>query len=176
MNPFLVLDESSFDPNLAPSSREGYYVRRAARAVVSDENGAIALLHVSRHSYYKLPGGGIDGDETPLQALDREMLEEIGCRVTVTGEIGTVVEQRYVNNMTQTSYCFRAKVVGEKGQPDFTEKELAGGFEIVWAENINKAIELLESSVNITDDAINIAFMRMRDSGIVRQAAAILNQ
>lgn len=170
MKPFLTLDESSFDPMLPRANREGYFFRKAARAVVSDDNGAIALLHVSRHGYYKLPGGGIDPGETPLQALERELLEEIGCHATITHDLGTVLEQRYSCDMTQVSHCFMAQVVGEKGQPDFTETELAGGFEIVWAENIDKAIELLESSATVTEDIINIAFMRMRDTAITRRA------
>jgi len=174
MQPFLTLDESSIDPALQTASREGYFLREASRAVVSDSNNAVALLHVARDGYYKLPGGGIDAGENPLQALERELLEEIGCRATVTHELGIVLEQRYYQDMTQTSHCFAAQVTGDKGQPNFTQTELDGGFEIVWAENIHEAITLLESSALTSPDEINITFMRTRDVAIAKQAAALL--
>lgn len=145
MNHFLTLDEHTIDPTRPLASREGYFLREASRAIVSDDMGAIALLHVTRDDYYKLPGGGIDAGENPLKALERELLEEIGCRAIVTSELGTVLEQRYYQNMTQISHCFTATVVGEKGEPDYTEKERAAGFEIVWTKNLNEAITLLKA-------------------------------
>lgn len=60
-----------------------YQVREAARAIVLDENNMIALLHVSRDGYYKLPGGGIEDSEDPVDALKRECREEIGCEIEV---------------------------------------------------------------------------------------------
>ncbi len=38
-------------------------VREAARGIVIDDEGKIAMLHVSKNNYYKLPGGGIDEGE-----------------------------------------------------------------------------------------------------------------
>jgi len=175
MKPFLTLDESSTNPALKTSSRKGYFVREAARAVVRDAVGAIALLHVTRDHYYKLPGGGIDAGEEILQALERELLEEIGCRAAVTHEIGTTLEQRYYQNMTQISHCFVAQLTGDKGDPDYTEKELASGFEIVWAKDIDEAITLLESSALTAPDNVNITFMRLRDVAITKRAKALIN-
>lgn len=40
-----------------------FAVREAVRAVVFDYEGNIALLHVAKKNYYKLPGGGIEGAE-----------------------------------------------------------------------------------------------------------------
>ncbi|MDN5274589.1 MAG: ADP-ribose pyrophosphatase [Candidatus Saccharibacteria bacterium] len=176
MKPFLTLDESSIDPTLEAPSREGYSLRQAARAVVSDEAGAIALLHVTRDSYYKLPGGGIDAGEDPLQALERELLEEIGCRATITHDLGTVLEQRYYQEMTQISHCYIANLIGEKGQPDYTDEEREAGFEIVWAKDIHAAVVLLESSVETAADDIDITFMRMRDVAITKRALTFLTQ
>lgn len=109
-----------------------YKTREAARAVVVDSEGKIALLHVTNEQYYKLPGGGIDAGEDIPTALARECREEIGCDVEVIGEVGSIVEYRKIFTLKQTSYCYVAKVIGEKGAPDFTEEELAKGFEIVW--------------------------------------------
>lgn len=174
MKPFLTLDEHLIDPILPRASREGYYLREASRGVVRDGMGAIALLHVTRDHYYKLPGGGIEKDEDPLKALERELLEEIGCHAIVTSELGTVLEQRYYQDMTQISHCFTADVVGEKGEPDYTEKEREAGFEIVWAKDLHEAIQLLESSEGVvSEEAINITFMLTRDVAIARRALSL---
>lgn len=118
--------------------------REASRAVVSDSDGKIALLYVGLDTYHKLPGGGIDPGEDVRTALERELLEEIGCRAEVTGEIGETIEYRNELKLLQTSFCFTATQVGVKGEPDFTEKELREQYSIVWTDSVNSAIELLE--------------------------------
>ena len=177
MEPFLTIDETSIDHNLSASSREGYSTREAARGIVMDDSGAVALLHVARDDYYKLPGGGIDEGEEPLEAFGRELMEEIGCQAEVLHAIGTILEQRYYWNMTQISHCYIAKQTGEKGDPDFTDSERERGFEVVWVKNIDGAISLLERNTRSNDSgelAHNIAFMRLRDVAIAKKAKEIL--
>lgn len=175
MNPFLVIDETHIDPSLPIASREGYSLREAARAIVTDKGGQVALLHVTSGNYYKLPGGGIEGDEDPAEALARELQEEIGCTAEIIEGLGTIQEFRYYWNMNQLSYCYLARVVGDKDTPDFTEKELSEGFEITWARNIDEAIRLLESSSETADPkAHNITFMRLRDVAIAKKAKRYL--
>jgi hypothetical protein len=45
-------------------------------------------------------------------------------------------------NLKQISLCYLARVVGKKGEPDFTEEELENGFEIKWLP-IQTAVSLL---------------------------------
>jgi len=152
-------------------------MREAARGIVMDDDGAVALLHVARDNYYKLPGGGIDEGEEPLEAFGRELMEEIGCEAEVLHAMGTILEQRYYWNMTQISHCYVARQVGEKGEPDFTDKERESGFEIVWAKNIDEAIKLLESNdptPHPEELKRNITFMRLRDLAIAKKAKEIL--
>lgn len=175
MKPFLTIDETTIDSTLPPANREGYTLREAARAVVIDPNDAVALLHVVSGSYYKLPGGGIDEGEDTLDALTRELQEEIGCTAEVVSNLGTIQEYRYYWNMNQLSYCYLAKQTGKKGQPNFTEKELSEGFQVVWAPSLDEAITLLESSEQTADpNALNITFMRLRDVAIAKRAQSIL--
>jgi 8-oxo-dGTP diphosphatase len=177
MKPFLILDETAIDEQMPTSNRDGYSLREAARAVVTDTTGAVALLHVTRDHYYKLPGGGIDDGEDPAEALERELLEEIGTKAEIVAGLGTVQEYRYYWNMNQLSYCYLAKQYGEKSTPDYTEKELSEGFEVVWAKNIDEAISLLESSKDAKlpeDLAVNITFMRLRDVAIAKKAQKLL--
>jgi len=118
--------------NVTEEEVKNYPVREAVRAIVLDADNKIALLHVSNKGYYKLPGGGIEGTEDRLPALQRECQEEIGCVVEVSEEIGSIIEYRKIFGLKQISYCYLAKVQGPKGAPNFTEEEIAGGFEQIW--------------------------------------------
>ena len=133
MNTLLTIREQDITPGAPVTDSAGYRRREAARAVVFDSSGKVALLHVGLHGYHKLPGGGIDAGEDARAALARELSEEIGCKAEVTGEIGRIVEYRDQYKLEQISYCFIAAQIGEKGVPDFTDKELQEQFSIVWA-------------------------------------------
>lgn len=60
--------------------------RPAVYAVIRNAEGQVG---VARTPYgYFLPGGGLEGDETPLQGLKRECSEEIGYEIEVGPYIG----------------------------------------------------------------------------------------
>jgi 8-oxo-dGTP diphosphatase len=130
--------------DFTPEQISNFRSRKAARAVVVDADGRVALLFVAKHSYHKLPGGGVEKGEDIMAALDRECLEEIGCRVEVTGEIGMITEFRDEFNLVQDSYCYKARVVGDKSESQFTEKELSEGFEVKWVR-IEDALDLIKN-------------------------------
>lgn len=57
----------------------------------------IALIKKARGGYkglYDLPGGGIEHDETPVETLHRELMEEIGVKV-VSERILTAVSKTF---------------------------------------------------------------------------------
>jgi 8-oxo-dGTP pyrophosphatase MutT (NUDIX family) len=122
-----------------------YEVRNAARAVVMDTEKKIGLLHVANRGHYVLPGGKIETSEDREAALRRECREEIGCEIDILGEIGSVVEYRKMFAMLQTSYCYFARVVGEKGIPRFTENEKEKGFTPMWL-SYDEALKTLEEN------------------------------
>ncbi|MEK7608220.1 MAG: NUDIX domain-containing protein [Patescibacteria group bacterium] len=131
--------------NASEEEVKTYRAREAARAIVIDEDEMIALLHVSKEGYYKLPGGGIEESEDRLMALKRECQEEIGSEVEIIEEIGSIVEYRKIFKLKQISYCYLAKVKGAKGYPNFTEGELENGFEQIWLP-YEKALEVVANS------------------------------
>jgi 8-oxo-dGTP pyrophosphatase MutT (NUDIX family) len=132
--------------------------RSAARVILFDDN-KVALIHVSAHDYYMLPGGGIDDDDIKT-GLGREVREEMGCEIEILYEVGST--DLYFDRWTtlQTDYCYIAKAVSSGlnlARTDFEEFE---GHEIVWADNIDQAIELIEKAEPKEDDG---KIVRARD-------------
>ena len=126
-----------------PGDESALKVREASRAVLFDKDGLIPLLFVSKYNYHKLPGGGIEDGEDKAKALVREVLEEVGSKIEITGELGKIIEFRSRWNLKQISYCYYGKIIS-KGEPDFTEKELSQGFKLVWL-SLNEAISKVEN-------------------------------
>lgn len=159
--------------NATKDEADSYDIREAARAIVLDDDGNIAMLHVTNKNHYKLPGGGIDEGEDKIAALKRECLEEIGCNVEVLNEIGEIIEYRKTFKLKQMSYCYLAKVVGEKGKPDFTEHELSHGFEQVWLP-YDEALEKL--SENKATHIIGKLYIVPRDIVVLKEAKIYLDK
>lgn len=150
---------------------KAYAIREAARAVVFDMENNVALLHATKTDYYKLPGGGLDDDTDRIVALKRECREEIGCDVEVVGAIGEVVEWRKFCTLKQISYCYIARVVGEKGMPDFTESEIEEGFEVVWFSYDEALRHLKESKA---EEIESKSYMVPRDIAILEASKSLL--
>jgi 8-oxo-dGTP diphosphatase len=91
-----------------PKSKEKYTLRIAARAIILDAKGNIAIMSTpkSEHCHHKLPGGGLEGDEDIMATLRREIKEEVGCDVEIIKEVGEIIEYKNEYNQRQTSYCF----------------------------------------------------------------------
>ena len=64
------------DPNQRYKARPGVY------AILPHAGGLLTTFQAGIHNEYQLPGGGIDPEEQPLQALYREVFEETGWRIT----------------------------------------------------------------------------------------------
>lgn len=170
MKQLLTITQNDIDPNFVERDGIEYRDRFAARAVLKDDLGRVTLLFASTRGYYKLPGGGVEQGEDMSLALARELLEEVGAEADVYGEIGRVEEWRVFDDgaLHQISDAFLARVSGEIGEPSFTEKELADGFEVHWAKNIDEAIEHVSKTLSHQD--IEVSFMSMRDKTILAAA------
>jgi len=168
-----TLSQEDIDGSTVPElARANFFHRESVRAVFIDGVGAVALLHSTKRSYLKLPGGGIEEGEDRATALYRELLEETGCKSHIICELGRVVEYRDFVCMEQTSDCYIAQVEGQKGAPSYTEDEISEGFELVWAPNINEALRLVRGVDPLND--LQIKFMRQRELVILEAAQEVL--
>lgn len=150
-----------------------YTKREAARAIVQDAEGKVALLHVSNDGYYKLPGGGIEEGEDRLVALARECEEEIGCAIEVQGEVGIVIEWRKFQSLFHTSYCYAARVKGEKGVPHFTDSEIDHGFQIVWV-TYDEAVRLMTEGAQTATTKQGKDYIVPRDTAFLKAARELV--
>ena len=155
------------DLGLISPTPTAYKERKASRAIVFDKDKNVALLHATKKYFHKLPGGGIEAGEHIADALARELLEEIGCSVDNIRELGVIEEYRNKFELHQTSYCFLADLIGEKGTPKFEEDEIEDGFEPVWM-SLEDAIKTLDSEVSVED--YEGKFIRLRDITFLQEA------
>ncbi|MFI7386073.1 NUDIX domain-containing protein [Streptomyces sp. NPDC049813] len=90
----------------------------AASAVVCDEQGRVLMQRRRDNDLWALPGGGMEmADSLPGTAV-REVKEETGFDVEVTGLVGTYTDPRHIIVYTdgevrrQFNVCFRARILG----------------------------------------------------------------
>lgn len=159
--------EQDINPGAPKTDPSDFEHREAVRVVVVNEAGQVALLNVVNRRFHKLPGGGVEPGENRLEALKREVLEEIGCRIEATVELGQVIEYRDEWRQVQTSYCYLARQVGEQQQNSLTKDEEAWGFEPIWADSIDDAIAILDADHPGGYDGRR---MKPRDLAILRVA------
>lgn len=72
----------------------------AASAVVTDEEGSILLQRRRDNDLWALPGGGMDMAGSLPGAAVREVEEETGLEVEITGLVGTYTDPRQSGSIT----------------------------------------------------------------------------
>ena len=154
-------------------------LRFGARGIVIREDGKIAVFNKSNKNEYKLPGGGLEGEERPEEAFKREVLEETGCKVEIVKELGTAEEYKTLDNFKQISYVFVGKVVEDTKQLNVTEKEKDEGAKLIW-ETPERALELITKSYDNLiaskyESVYHTKFIVLRDRKILERYIEMKN-
>jgi 8-oxo-dGTP pyrophosphatase MutT (NUDIX family) len=90
----------------------------AASAVVTDVKGRILLQRRKDNDLWALPGGGMDMTDSLPGTAVREVREETGYEVEITGLVGTYTDPRHIIAYSdgevrrQFNVCFTARIVG----------------------------------------------------------------
>ena len=92
--------------------KQEYYIRKRSRAVaLVARDGKILMERVFYfgREFYTVPGGGIEADETPEQAVLRELKEECGLDGTIVRKLVTIHKEDGAEE-----HSFEVSVPGEQ--------------------------------------------------------------
>lgn len=154
-------------------------LRYGARGIIIRDDGKIAVFNKANKNEYKLPGGGIEGDEDPQKAFLREVLEETGCKVKIIKELGITEEYKSLDNFKQISYVFVGKVIEDTGKLDVTKKEAEEGANLLW-ETPSNALKLIKNSYdNLVpskySSVYSTRFIILRDKSILEKFIEVMD-
>lgn len=104
-------------------------IRNSSRAIIIN-NQKIAMVYSSKYDYYKFPGGGIEKNESQIEALIRETEEETGLMIINE----TIKEYGYVHRIQrstankdeafiQDNYYYLCNVKENKGKQKLDDYE-----------------------------------------------------
>jgi ADP-ribose pyrophosphatase YjhB (NUDIX family) len=102
------------DPDAPPANS----VVPSTTAVVTDEQERIVLIRRRDNDLWALPGGGMELGESIVDTAVREVKEETGLDIEVTGLIGVYTNPSHVMAYTdgevrqQFSLCFTTRLLG----------------------------------------------------------------
>lgn len=81
------------------------FVRNSARSIIISGK-KIAMIHSLKYDYYKFPGSGIEGEESPVAAMIRETREEAGLVVKPENVKEFGIVHRIQKSDKDPSECF----------------------------------------------------------------------
>ena len=127
------------------------HTRACARAIILNEKNQVCMIHVygddifGHRDYYETPGGGVDLNELPREAVLREAMEEVGVKAEVISEIGIVDDYYNLIKRNNLNYYYLLKV---KDYCDSHQEEFERIMfkEIIWV-SIDEAIKIMEATV-----------------------------
>ncbi len=105
------------------------------------ENDRVVLIKKARGGYkgkLDLPGGGIEHDETPTEAVKRECLEEAGVNISdvelldaVSNTFKWQMTEEIIEDLHHIGIIYKAKIGNQKLKEDFDGLDSFGA---IWIE------------------------------------------
>ncbi|WP_306364364.1 NUDIX hydrolase [Nocardia sp. CC227C] len=105
-------------------------IKVAVSAVVKDELGRILMIRRTDNDMYSIPGGALEAGETVSEAVVREVKEETGIDVRITGMVGVFSNPDHViayddgEVRQEFSICFHADPIGGELRTSDESKEV----------------------------------------------------
>ena len=125
MKRLFTIDLKDYDP-----SGKKFY-RPSVRGIIFDNDGNIAMVYSQKYHYYKFPGGGIEGNESHIETLARELKEEAGLTLIPESakEVGEVLRIQKKDEtdediiLVQYNYYYTCEVEDKIGEQDLDDEE-----------------------------------------------------
>lgn len=140
------------DPAAPPANS----VVPSTTAAVRDDAGRLLLIHKVDNDRWALPGGGMELGESIADAAVREVAEETGLTVELTGLVGIYTDPGHVmayddgEVRQEFSVCFHARLVGGELREDGSEIK-----EVRWVDPARVAdLDVHPSMRRRIDDAL----------------------
>ncbi len=150
---------------------QGYdHIRQTARALCENEKGEFGFLHIVGEDYFGIRdhletcGGGIEENEGILDALEREIEEEMGYTIRAYEIVGCILDAyNLIGRITLSTFVHVLLDTSKSRQTQRTEAEQILIKEIIWLEPL-KALDVLENHCSSSVDRI----VQRRDAKALR--------
>lgn len=165
MKRLFTIDSKDYNPN-----GKKFY-RPSVRGIIFDDNGNIAMIYSQKYHFYKFPGGGIEGDETHLKALAREIKEETGMTLIPESakEFGEVLRIQKKDNtdedviIIQYNYYYTCKVEDKIGEQSLDDEEKDADFILKFIP----ITEAIATNYSFKSDNLSMRIMAEREKRVL---------
>lgn len=127
----MLVDMGRVDYYHDPAAPPANSLVPSVTAAVRDASGRVLMIHKIDNDLWALPGGGMDLGESVADAAVREVQEETGIKVELTGLVGIYSDPGHVmayddgEVRQEFSVCFHASVIDGTARHDGTETKAA---------------------------------------------------
>lgn len=112
-----------------------YQERHAVYGLLFDNFNRIGIIKTPRGNF--LPGGGIENEETHIQCLQREFLEETGYRISVGDFLGCGIlygfapSPAYRKYLKMIGYFYKVKFI------EISKDKIEDDHELIWLDAVD---------------------------------------
>jgi len=134
----VVSDDWDCVPVFGVPSGGRLVIRPSAYALINDEQGRIALVRTNQGTF--LPGGGIESNESPRDAVIREAREECGLIVRPGDCVARAIQ--FVYSVAERADFEKRSIFIECDCAGLDPTNAEAGHELIWTR-VDDAIEAL---------------------------------
>ncbi|MFB6200261.1 MAG: NUDIX hydrolase [Candidatus Nanohaloarchaea archaeon] len=99
----------------------------AVRVIVENQEGEILMVKEGKdhiHSLWDFPGGGWEDSESITECVKREVLEETGRNIELTGFLGVLKELNQQDGTETITFVFTAELKDQEKQEIHDKEEI----------------------------------------------------